>query len=44
MELDQGLVERVSCPIGVIGVVFESRPDALRRYPVFVSSPATPCS
>jgi glutamate-5-semialdehyde dehydrogenase len=29
-ELDQGLVlERISCPIGVIGVVFESRPDAL---------------
>jgi glutamate-5-semialdehyde dehydrogenase len=29
-ELDQGLVlEKVSCPIGVIGVVFESRPDAL---------------
>jgi len=29
-ELDQGLMlERVSCPIGVIGVVFESRPDAL---------------
>jgi glutamate-5-semialdehyde dehydrogenase len=30
MELDRGLIlERVSCPIGVIGVVFESRPDAL---------------
>jgi glutamate-5-semialdehyde dehydrogenase len=30
IELDQGLMlERVSCPIGVIGVVFESRPDAL---------------
>jgi glutamate-5-semialdehyde dehydrogenase len=29
-ELDRGLIlERVSCPIGVIGVVFESRPDAL---------------
>ena len=29
-ELDQGLVlERVSCPIGVIGVIFEARPDAL---------------
>jgi len=30
MELDEGLVlEKVSCPIGVIGIVFESRPDAL---------------
>ncbi|MEM0448871.1 MAG: glutamate-5-semialdehyde dehydrogenase [Methanomassiliicoccales archaeon] len=30
MELDNGLIlEKVSCPIGVIGVVFESRPDAL---------------
>lgn len=29
-ELDDGLIlEKVSCPIGVIGVVFESRPDAL---------------
>lgn len=29
-RLDQGLdLYRVSCPIGVIGVIFESRPDAL---------------
>lgn len=29
-ELAQGLVlSRVSCPIGVVGVIFESRPDAL---------------
>ena len=29
-ELDSGLVlQRVSCPLGVLGVVFESRPDAL---------------
>jgi len=30
VEMDEGLeLYRVSCPIGVIGVVFESRPDAL---------------
>ena len=30
IELDEGLeLYRVSCPIGVVGVVFESRPDAL---------------
>ncbi|MEI6602810.1 MAG: glutamate-5-semialdehyde dehydrogenase [Clostridia bacterium] len=29
-ELDEGLIlHQVSCPIGVIGVIFESRPDAL---------------
>ncbi len=29
-ELDDGLIlKQVSCPIGVIGMVFESRPDAL---------------
>jgi glutamate-5-semialdehyde dehydrogenase len=29
-ELDDGLVmQRVSCPLGVLGVIFESRPDAL---------------
>lgn len=29
-ELDEGLnLYRVSCPIGVIGMIFESRPDAL---------------
>jgi glutamate-5-semialdehyde dehydrogenase len=29
-ELDEGLeLFRVSCPIGVIGIIFESRPDAL---------------
>ena len=30
MELDKGLeLYRVSCPIGVIGVIFESRPDVI---------------
>lgn len=29
-QLDEGLVlTRIACPIGVIGVIFESRPDAL---------------
>lgn len=31
-ELDQGLVlKRVSCPLGVLGVIFESRPDAVMQ-------------
>lgn len=30
MELDKGLeLYRISCPIGVIGVIFESRPDVI---------------
>jgi glutamate-5-semialdehyde dehydrogenase len=30
MELDKGLnLTRISCPIGVIGAIFESRPDAV---------------
>ncbi|WP_013325379.1 glutamate-5-semialdehyde dehydrogenase [Gloeothece verrucosa] len=29
-ELDQGLIlKRVTCPLGVLGVIFEARPDAL---------------
>ncbi|NBH96917.1 glutamate-5-semialdehyde dehydrogenase [Anaerotruncus sp. 1XD22-93] len=29
-ELDEGLtLQRVTCPIGVIGIIFEARPDAL---------------
>ena len=31
-ELDEGLVmKRVSCPLGVLGVIFESRPDAVMQ-------------
>ncbi|MGF1514707.1 MAG: glutamate-5-semialdehyde dehydrogenase [Elainellaceae cyanobacterium] len=31
-ELDEGLVlTRVSCPLGVVGVIFESRPDAVMQ-------------
>lgn len=31
-ELDEGLrLYRVNCPVGVVGVVFESRPDALAQ-------------
>ena len=31
-ELDQGLVlERVSVPLGVVGVIFEARPDAVMQ-------------
>ncbi|AFY70666.1 glutamate-5-semialdehyde dehydrogenase [Thalassoporum mexicanum PCC 7367] len=31
-ELDQGLVlRRVSCPLGVVGIIFESRPDAVTQ-------------
>jgi len=31
-ELDAGLVlKRVSCPLGVVGVIFESRPDAVMQ-------------
>ena len=29
-QLDEGLIlERINCPIGVIGIIFEARPDAL---------------
>jgi len=31
-ELDRGLIlQRVTCPLGVIGVIFESRPDAVTQ-------------
>ncbi|NJR49396.1 MAG: glutamate-5-semialdehyde dehydrogenase [Leptolyngbyaceae cyanobacterium CSU_1_3] len=31
-ELDQGLVlKRVTCPLGVLGVIFEARPDAVMQ-------------
>ncbi len=31
-ELDQGLIlKRVSCPLGVLGIIFEARPDAVMQ-------------
>ena len=31
-ELDEGLIlEKISCPIGVIGVIFEARPDVISQ-------------
>lgn len=31
-ELDQGLVlERLTCPLGVVGIIFEARPDAVSQ-------------
>jgi glutamate-5-semialdehyde dehydrogenase len=31
-ELDQGLIlKRIACPLGVLGVIFESRPDAVMQ-------------
>lgn len=37
-ELDEGLtLYRETCPIGVIGVIFEARPTHLCRYPHSVS-------
>ena len=31
-QLDQGLIlQRVTCPLGVLGVIFESRPDAVMQ-------------
>lgn len=36
-ELDKGLIlSRISCPIGVIGMIFESRPDALVQIATLV--------
>lgn len=43
-ELADGLVlSRISCPIGVVGVIFESRPDALIQIGGCASRAATPC-
>jgi len=37
-ELDEGLeLYRVTCPIGVVGIIFESRPDALVQISTLVS-------
>jgi glutamate-5-semialdehyde dehydrogenase len=31
-ELDQGLIlKRISCPLGVLGIIFEARPDAVMQ-------------
>ena len=31
-ELDKGLVlEKISCPIGVLGIIFEARPDVISQ-------------
>lgn len=36
-ELDTGLVlRRISCPVGVIGVIFEARPDAVMQIAALV--------
>ena len=41
-ELDEGLtLTRVTCPIGVIGVIFEARPDAPVSY-THLTLPTTP--
>ena len=43
-ELDKGLdLYRVSCPIGVIGIIFESRPDALVQISTLCLKSVTPC-
>lgn len=43
-ELDDGLVlRRVSCPLGVIGVVFEARPDAVPQIAGLALRTANAC-
>ena len=36
-ELDRIELYSVTCPIGVIGIIFESRPDGCCKYQLFVS-------
>jgi glutamate-5-semialdehyde dehydrogenase len=44
MQLDEGLeLYRVNCPIGVIGVIFESRPDALPQIASLCVRTANAC-
>ena len=43
IELDTGLVlTQITCPIGVIGAIFESRPDAVPRLPRCAGRLGTP--
>ncbi len=43
VELDSGLeLEKVSCPLGLLAVIFEARPDAVTQITSWRSNPQTP--